>query len=56
MVIGNEGTHFCVGINLAEVGKIAQWENLNPFNRSHSGIAKLLAKVPSLGTAHSLFP
>jgi 3-hydroxyacyl-CoA dehydrogenase len=48
MVIGNEGTHFCVGINLAEVGKIAQWENLNPFNRSHSGIAKLLAKVQAL--------
>lgn len=42
MVIGNEGANFCVGINLAEVGKMAQFENLNPFDRNHSGIAKLL--------------
>jgi 3-hydroxyacyl-CoA dehydrogenase len=48
MVIGNEGENFCVGINLAEVGKIAQWENLNPFNHSHNGIANLLAKFQAL--------
>ncbi|WP_346289859.1 3-hydroxyacyl-CoA dehydrogenase/enoyl-CoA hydratase family protein [Sphaerothrix gracilis] len=48
LVIGNEGANFCVGINLAEVGKIAQWENLNPFNRHHSGIAALLEKFQTL--------
>lgn len=48
MVIGNEGTNFCVGINLAEVGKIAQWESLNPFNHSHSGIANLLVRFQQL--------
>ena len=48
MVLGNEGSNFCVGINLAEVGKMAQMENLNPFNRNHSGIAKLLDKVQQL--------
>jgi 3-hydroxyacyl-CoA dehydrogenase len=48
MVIGNEGQNFCVGINLAEVGKIAQWENLNPFNHNHSGIANLLTKFQAL--------
>lgn len=48
MVIGNEGENFCVGINLAEVGKIVQWENLNPFNRSHSAIAELLTKFQTL--------
>jgi 3-hydroxyacyl-CoA dehydrogenase len=48
LVIGNGGDNFCVGINLAEVGKIAQWENLNPFNQNHSGIAKLLAKFQAL--------
>ncbi|MGP1374405.1 MAG: 3-hydroxyacyl-CoA dehydrogenase NAD-binding domain-containing protein [Almyronema sp.] len=48
LVIGNEGDNFCVGINLAEVGKIAQWENLNPFNRHHSGIAALLEKFQTL--------
>ena len=48
MVIGNEGPNFCVGINLAEVGKIAQWETLNPFNHNHGAIAKLLDKVQGL--------
>ncbi|MGI0489712.1 3-hydroxyacyl-CoA dehydrogenase NAD-binding domain-containing protein [Pantanalinema rosaneae CENA516] len=48
MVIGNEGDNFCVGINLAEVGKIVQLENLNPFNRSHKVIAELLTKVQTL--------
>lgn len=48
MVIGNEGENFCVGINLAEVGKMVQWENLNPFNRSHSGVAELLEKFQKL--------
>lgn len=48
MVIGNDGDNFCVGINLAEVGKIVQLENLNPFNRSHKVIAELLTKVQTL--------
>jgi 3-hydroxyacyl-CoA dehydrogenase len=48
MVIGNEGENFCVGINLAEVGKIAQWENLNPFNHNHRAIAELLTKFQHL--------
>ncbi|HEY9762874.1 MAG TPA: 3-hydroxyacyl-CoA dehydrogenase NAD-binding domain-containing protein [Trichocoleus sp.] len=48
MVIGNEGPNFCVGINLAEVGKIAQWENLNPFSRNHGAIAQLLTKFQAL--------
>ncbi|GAB4371697.1 MAG: 3-hydroxyacyl-CoA dehydrogenase/enoyl-CoA hydratase family protein [Elainellaceae cyanobacterium] len=48
MVIGNEGTNFCVGINLAEVGKLVQWENLNPFNHNHNGVAELLAKFQTL--------
>ena len=48
MVIGNEGPNFCVGINLAEVGKIAQWEALNPFNRNHGAIAVLLSKFQAL--------
>jgi 3-hydroxyacyl-CoA dehydrogenase len=48
MVIGNEGANFCVGINLAEVGKMVQMENLNPFNRSHSSIAKLLTQFQTL--------
>lgn len=48
MVIGNEGPNFCVGINLAEVGKMAQFENLNPFDRNHSGIARLLTKFQQL--------
>ncbi len=48
MVIGNEGDNFCVGINLAEVGKIVQFENLNPFNHSHGAIADLLNKFQQL--------
>ncbi|MBL1178473.1 3-hydroxyacyl-CoA dehydrogenase NAD-binding domain-containing protein [Pantanalinema sp. GBBB05] len=48
MVIGNDSDNFCVGINLAEVGKIVQLENLNPFNRSHKVIAELLTKVQTL--------
>ncbi|HEY9618692.1 MAG TPA: enoyl-CoA hydratase-related protein, partial [Microcoleaceae cyanobacterium] len=48
MVIGNDGDNFCVGINLAEVGKIVQLENLNPFNRTHKVIAELLTKVQTL--------
>lgn len=48
MVIGNEGDNFCVGINLAEVGRIVQWENLNPFNNSHTAIANLLTKFQTL--------
>lgn len=56
MVIGNEGPNFCVGINLAEVGKIAQWENLNPLNRNHRTIAKLLHAVQSLVQRIYYFP
>lgn len=48
MVIGNEGSNFCVGINLAEVGKMAQFEKLNPFDRHHHGIAKLLSTFQAL--------
>ncbi|MEO0534306.1 MAG: 3-hydroxyacyl-CoA dehydrogenase NAD-binding domain-containing protein [Cyanobacteria bacterium P01_A01_bin.123] len=48
LVIGNEGPNFCVGINLAEVGKMAQWENLNPLSHGHSSIAKLLSKFQAL--------
>lgn len=48
MVIGNEGDNFCVGINLAEVGKMAQFESMNPFDRNHSGIAKLLKTFQKL--------
>ncbi|OLP15476.1 3-hydroxyacyl-CoA dehydrogenase [Leptolyngbya sp. 'hensonii'] len=48
MVIGNEGDHFCVGINLAEVGKIVQMENLNPFSHHHPAIADLLGKFQKL--------
>jgi 3-hydroxyacyl-CoA dehydrogenase len=48
MVIGNEGSNFCVGINLAEVGKIVQMENLNPFSHDHGAIAKLLTKFQNL--------
>ncbi|EKQ70475.1 3-hydroxyacyl-CoA dehydrogenase [Leptolyngbyaceae cyanobacterium JSC-12] len=48
MIIGNEGENFCVGINLAEVGKIVQWENLNPFNHSHTAITNLLTKFQTL--------
>lgn len=48
LVIGNEGDNFCVGINLAEVGKIVQWENLNPFSHSHRAIADLLDKFQRL--------
>lgn len=56
MVIGNEGPNFCVGINLAEVGKIAQWENLNPLNRNHRTIAKLLNDVQTLVQRIYYFP
>jgi 3-hydroxyacyl-CoA dehydrogenase len=56
MVIGNEGENFCVGINLAEVGKIAQWENLNPFNHSHHRIADLLTKFQTLVQRIHYFP
>jgi 3-hydroxyacyl-CoA dehydrogenase len=56
LVIGNEGPNFCVGINLAEVGKIAQWETLNPFNRNHSGIAKLLDRFQTLVQRIHYFP
>lgn len=56
MVIGNEGENFCVGINLAEVGKIAQWENLNPFNHSHNRIADLLTKFQTLVQRIHYFP
>ena len=48
MVIANEGENFCVGINLAEVGKIVQMENLNPFTRFHPAIAELLNKFQAL--------
>lgn len=48
MVIGNEGENFCVGINLAEVGKIVQWENLNPFNRNHRALTDLIIKFQTL--------
>ena len=48
MVVGNEGANFCVGLNLAEVGKIKQLEKLNPFNHSHHAIAKLLTKFQTL--------
>lgn len=48
MVIGNEAENFCVGINLAEVGKIVQMEKLNPFNRSHNAIANLLDKFQTV--------
>ncbi|MBF2027421.1 MAG: enoyl-CoA hydratase/isomerase family protein [Oscillatoriales cyanobacterium C42_A2020_001] len=56
MVIGNEGDNFCVGINLAEVGKIVQWENLNPFNNSHTAIANLLTKFQTLVQRIYYFP
>jgi 3-hydroxyacyl-CoA dehydrogenase len=56
LVIGNEGTNFCVGINLAEVGKIAQWENLNPFSRSHEAIARLIVTFQSLMQRIHYFP
>jgi len=48
MVIGNEGENFCVGINLAEVGKIVEMEKLNPFKRSHPAITDLLTKFQGL--------
>jgi len=48
MVIGNEGENFCVGINLAEVGKLVQWETLNPFNRNHRALTDLIVKFQSL--------
>ena len=56
MVIGNEGLNFCVGINLAEVGKIAQWEQINPFNNDHKAIAKLIVKFQSLMQRIYYFP
>ncbi|NMF85687.1 3-hydroxyacyl-CoA dehydrogenase/enoyl-CoA hydratase family protein [Nodosilinea sp. P-1105] len=56
LVIGNEGPNFCVGINLAEVGKIAQWENLNPLNRNHRTIAKLLQTFQTLVQRITYFP
>lgn len=56
LVIGNEGPNFCVGINLAEVGKIAQWENLNPLNRNHRTIAKLLNSFQTLVQRITYFP
>lgn len=48
LVIGNEGPNFCVGINLAEVGKMVQWENLNPFRQGHRSVAGLLNKFQTL--------
>lgn len=48
LVIGNEGPNFCVGINLAEVGKMVQWENLNPFRQGHRSVADLLSKFQAL--------
>jgi 3-hydroxyacyl-CoA dehydrogenase len=45
MVIGNEAANFCVGLNLAEVGKMVELENLNPFSRNHGGVRKLLTQV-----------
>ncbi len=56
LVIGNEGANFCVGINLAEVGKMAQWENLNPLSHGHGGIAKLLNKFQALVQRLYYFP
>ena len=55
MVIGNDGANFCVGINLAEVGKIAQWEAINPFNQNHRAIAELLTKFQQLMQRISYF-
>lgn len=45
MVIGNEAANFCVGLNLAEVGKMVELENLNPFSHNHGGVRKLLHQV-----------
>lgn len=45
MIIGNEGNNFCVGLNLGEVGKMVELENLNPFSRHHGGVKKLLDQV-----------
>lgn len=45
MVIGNEGSNFCVGLNLGEVGKMVELENLNPFSHNHGGVRKLLNQV-----------
>ncbi|NJN73433.1 MAG: 3-hydroxyacyl-CoA dehydrogenase/enoyl-CoA hydratase family protein [Limnothrix sp. RL_2_0] len=45
MVIGNEANNFCVGLNLAEVGKMVELENLNPFSHNHGGVRKLLEQV-----------
>ncbi|ASC70489.1 3-hydroxyacyl-CoA dehydrogenase [Halomicronema hongdechloris C2206] len=56
LVIGNEGPNFCVGINLAEVGKIAQWDNLNPFSRTTVRIAQLLSRFQTLMQQIHYFP
>ncbi len=45
MVIGNDAHNFCVGLNLGEVGKMVELENLNPFSHNHGGVRKLLEKV-----------
>ena len=48
MVIGNDGDHFCVGINLGEVGKMVQRDAINPFNKGHAGIEHLIIKFQTL--------
>ena len=53
MVIGNEGEHFCVGINLGEVGKMVQRDAINPLQKlslqqHHKGIHDLIVEFQTL--------
>ncbi|WP_171971782.1 3-hydroxyacyl-CoA dehydrogenase/enoyl-CoA hydratase family protein [[Limnothrix rosea] IAM M-220] len=45
LVIGNDAHNFCVGLNLGEVGRMVELENLNPFSHHHGGVKKLLDQV-----------
>ena len=57
MVIGNDGVNFSVGVNLAEMGKLAQQGRFNPFaKRSHSPLANVIEQFQTLLQRIHYFP
>ena len=56
MVIGNEGTNFSVGVNLAEMGKLAQQGRFNPFVHKNGAIAALIDQFQTLLQRIHYFP
>ena len=48
LVIGNEGTNFCVGINLAEVGQMVADQVSPTIDPGHPAVAQLLRQFQTL--------